>query len=250
MSYQAGGPGSNVQPYPNMFDPTQMSNQFSAYNNQSFPVGNYSGVPVNAATGQPITSYQAPPTVPSQGTTLNTSPNQAQWGINNSMINAMGQGGTSADMSNAVNMRSQNDAAYGMQQPYGGPVLQSNAPPGSATNTNSALANISSPSSNAYLEALANPGNPVEQGINISGSYQPGSSDFSQILASLQASKGSQMQAAPPPGIGGGSSGLSYGGTGSGNAFLTALAALRGSGTTGAAGGGTAGPVGGGSGGR
>jgi hypothetical protein len=48
---------------PYMFDPTQKSNQFSNYNNQRIPYPptynpGLAGGPVNAATGQPIQSYQ------------------------------------------------------------------------------------------------------------------------------------------------------------------------------------------------
>ena len=45
-----------------MFDPTQASNQFSNYNNAALPwppsYNTGAGGPVNAATGQPIQSFQ------------------------------------------------------------------------------------------------------------------------------------------------------------------------------------------------
>jgi hypothetical protein len=130
---------------PTMFDPTQASNQFSNYNNARLPFPpTYNGVPVNAATGQPIQSYldwqranPAPAAQPTPGTTLNQTPN-AQWSYNTAMLNDMGRRlGTGGPMgsgmgrdigsgmtaSDIINLRARNNAAYGMQQ-GAGPVLQ------------------------------------------------------------------------------------------------------------------------------
>jgi hypothetical protein len=64
---------------PTMFDPTQLSNQFSNYNNQRMPYPpSYGGTPVNAATGQPIQSYQNWLQQNPGGMTLNATPAQPQ----------------------------------------------------------------------------------------------------------------------------------------------------------------------------
>jgi len=62
-----------VNPY--MFDPTQKSNQFSNYNNAALPwPPSYNGAPVNAATGQPIPSFQAWQAANPGGVSLNATP--------------------------------------------------------------------------------------------------------------------------------------------------------------------------------
>jgi hypothetical protein len=65
---------------PGMFDPTGWAptDPYSNYQNTRLPFPpTYYGTPSNAATGQPIASYQAP-AQPPQGTTLNTAPQYAQ----------------------------------------------------------------------------------------------------------------------------------------------------------------------------
>jgi hypothetical protein len=64
---------------PTMFDPTQKSNQFSNFNDAPFPwPPTYNtgpaGGPVNAATGQPIQSFQQWQQANPGGTTLNATP--------------------------------------------------------------------------------------------------------------------------------------------------------------------------------
>jgi hypothetical protein len=131
-------------------------------------VGYINGWPTNAE-GQPI---QPPP-----GMTLNQTPqtpappppaappNQGQWAMNNSMINAMGQGvQPGASIDNVVNMRAQNNAAYnqgGFGPGYwGGPGLQAaqagTLPPGTVNpnmDAQQALAAI-----NAYGAQVGYPG--------------------------------------------------------------------------------------------
>jgi hypothetical protein len=63
---------------PTMFDPTQASNQFSQYNNQRFPFpptyNTGAGGPVNAATGQPIQSFQQWQAANPGGVSINSTP--------------------------------------------------------------------------------------------------------------------------------------------------------------------------------
>ena len=65
---------------PWMFDPSQLSNQFSNYNNQAMPwpptYNTAAGGPVSAATGQPIQSFQAWQQANPGGTTLNNTASQ------------------------------------------------------------------------------------------------------------------------------------------------------------------------------
>jgi hypothetical protein len=63
---------------PTMFDPTQQSNQFSNYNNAALPwpptYNTGAGGPVNAATGQPIPSFQQWQQQNPGGMSINTTP--------------------------------------------------------------------------------------------------------------------------------------------------------------------------------
>jgi|SRR5215472_7683205 len=86
---------------PWMFDPTQKSNQFSNYNNAPLPYPpTYNGVPVNAATGQPIQSYLDWQKANPGGVTLNQTPStpapapspDLQQMMMRNMANAAGQG--------------------------------------------------------------------------------------------------------------------------------------------------------------
>jgi hypothetical protein len=65
---------------PYMFDPSQQSNQFSNYNNQALPwpptYNTGAGGPNNAATGQPIQSFQQWQQQNPGGMTLNSTPSQ------------------------------------------------------------------------------------------------------------------------------------------------------------------------------
>jgi len=62
---------------PTMFDPTQASNQFSNFNNAAIPYPpTYNGVPVNAATGQPIQSFLDWQKANPGGMSINSTPAQ------------------------------------------------------------------------------------------------------------------------------------------------------------------------------
>jgi hypothetical protein len=67
---------------PTMFDPTQASNQFSNYNNAALPwppsYNTGAGGPVNAATGQPIQSFQNWQQANPGGMSINSTPGQPQ----------------------------------------------------------------------------------------------------------------------------------------------------------------------------
>ena len=88
---------------PWMFDPSQQSNQFSNYNNAALPwpptYNTGAGGPVNAATGQPIQSFQQWQQQNPGGMSINATPaqpapqqpNSGQWAMNNAMLNSMGQ---------------------------------------------------------------------------------------------------------------------------------------------------------------
>ena len=65
---------------PWMFDPSQQSNQFSNYNNAALPwpptYNTGAGGPVNAATGQPIQSFQQWQQQNPGGMSINATPAQ------------------------------------------------------------------------------------------------------------------------------------------------------------------------------
>jgi hypothetical protein len=165
--------------------------------------------------------------------TLNATPQapqqpQGQWGYNNDMLNAMGRnlamgqrGGMGAG--DIVDMRAQNNALYGMQQPYGGPVLQSSGPnaaqgPGATGGPAAAPQGSGQPNNwQAALSALANPGNPVTPGATVpqmTGSQPAGgvnqaflsqagpgmNQNFLSALAAIQGRGGQGGQAAPTGG--------------------------------------------------
>jgi hypothetical protein len=170
-------------PYADLLNTTGMAGMFNPNPYLEFqgkiPEAGYSDWPTDAS-GNPI---QQPP-----GMTLNNTPaapppaaatgTPQQWGYNNSMLNAMGRnlpsgqgsggfgyqgGGGGLRLGDIVDLRAQNNAAYGMKQPFGGPVLQSNAQPSPAAAAPAAAANPSGLSRDQYLQLLANPG-PVPMG--------------------------------------------------------------------------------------
>jgi hypothetical protein len=67
---------------PTMFDPTQASNQYSNYNGAALPwppsYNTGAGGPVNAATGQPIASFQQWQQANPAGMSINSTPSQPQ----------------------------------------------------------------------------------------------------------------------------------------------------------------------------
>jgi hypothetical protein len=156
---------------PTMFDPTQRSNQFSNFNNAPLPwPPTYNGVPVNAATGQPIQSFldwqQANP----GGTTLNSTPAQPQAapapaapgrGMLGGGMNYQGAGGQPGNyMAPQFGPAMQSFMA-------GGPMLYGNQQPAQAAPQ--AAPQASGPPNNwqAAINALANPGRVQTMGANV-----------------------------------------------------------------------------------
>jgi hypothetical protein len=193
---------------PWMFDPSQLSNQFSLYNNQALPFpptyNDTAGGPVNAATGQPIASYQQWKQQNPGGLTLNATPAQPQapqaqpmgqqgalWA--NYLLGggqgaapsagapgAVGMYGASgrdpANMANLVNflggassgvMQNTGAPGYGM----GGGAGAGGAPPGAGGGGQGGSPN----NWYAALNALSNPGTPAVGGATVpmAQGYQP-----------------------------------------------------------------------------
>ena len=171
---------------PWMFDPSQLSNQFSNYNNQRMPGPSYNpglaGGPVNAATGQPIASYQQWAAQNPAGMTLNATPATPQpapapsggitWNGNTAM-NSSGQRATPSQIMQNVYSQLGYQPVYGQvgrvsgQQigatPYQGPPQQQQ-PQATAPQAQTP----SQPGQwQAALNALANPGNPVTPGATV-----------------------------------------------------------------------------------
>lgn len=201
---------NNVPTYPAMFDPSQMSNQFSNFNGSAIPwPTSYVGAPTDSM-GNPIKSYMPPPQ-PVPGTTINSAPNNnlAQWqAVQQANMNGIG-GITSqmaaagiADQKQANAIRVAMNSGMFPQQPQPQPSTPSN--------------------SSAYLSALANPGKVTTPGSSVAPiPYNPNQSSdvFNTILAQLKG----QAPAAAPAGIGGGSSGISTGA----NNFLNLLSGIQ-----------------------
>jgi hypothetical protein len=154
---------------PYMFEPSQLSNQFSNYNNAALPwppsYNTGAGGPVNAATGRPIQSFQqwqqanpggmninATPAQPAPPTTALLSPQLAMQGFGSRPVG----GGMVQDYG-------PNGAFGGQSIPYGSahPAAQQQAP--------QAAPQASGPPNNwqAAINALANPGNPVTPGATV-----------------------------------------------------------------------------------
>lgn len=171
---------------PWMFDPSQQSNQFSNYNNTALPWPptynpGLQGGPVNAATGQPIQSFQqwqaqnpggmsinATPAQPAQ----QAQPNSGQGAFNNAMLNSMGLAA-----SNQMAAQQQSGARGGAQTPWSGPSMSdiinmrgmNNAMyPGQGGSPGSAGGQGAAPNNwQAAINSLANPGNPMTMGANV-----------------------------------------------------------------------------------
>ena len=168
---------------PWMFDPSQQSNQFSNYNNAALPwppsYNTGAGGPVNAATGQPIQSFQQWQAQNPGGMSINATPaqpapqppNSGQWAMNNAMLNSMGQqasqGGPSQQMNNVVDMRAQNNAMYGVGLGPGGSVPQPGAVAAQQGGGQGGGQGAAPNNWQAAINALANPGNPTTMGANV-----------------------------------------------------------------------------------
>jgi hypothetical protein len=172
---------------PSMFDPTQQSNQFSQYNNAPMPwPPTYNtgpaGGPVNAATGQPIQSFQDWQKANPGGTTINSTPAAPQQQPDmTAMRNAALTGQPGAALAYGANFAPQGSPP-GIQQMYGQnfaaftPKQNWQAP---AAAPQQAQPQASAPPNNwmAAINALANPGKVQTQGATVpmqSGSQPAG----------------------------------------------------------------------------
>lgn len=179
---------------PYMFEPSQVSNAFSNFNNAALPwPPSYNGVPVNAATGKPIQSFldwqQANP----GGVSLNSTPSQPQ---QQAAPYADGSKYGNWDAFTSPTQNWNNQQAAGNQQRVAAiNAANPNDPAGAAfmnawMNSTGAQPNnpfipgmggggmqmaapqqpqASGPPNNwqAAINALANPGNPMTQGANV-----------------------------------------------------------------------------------
>lgn len=177
------------------FDPSQWSNPYSSYQSSALPMPSYVGVPYNSM-GQPIqpTPGMTVNQTPSQPTPAPTgaSNTQQQWAYNNAMLNAMGQNaGQGQPSPNIVNLRQMNNQMYGMQQPWGGPVLQSSGPnaaqPAAGAAAPAVSANAAGLTPQQYMAMRANPGYVTTPGATVpqaSSAWQPSNSGvLQQFLA-------------------------------------------------------------------
>ena len=159
---------------PWMFDPSQMSNQFSNYNNAALPFppsyNTGAGGPVSAATGQPIQSFQAWQQANPGGTTINNTPAQPQapqgQTIGQGFAQALGMG---ANPQAASMLMASLGMGQGVQnQTYGGGPQQPQQ---------AAAPQASGQPNNWYaaLNALSNPGTPAIGGATVpmQTGYQP-----------------------------------------------------------------------------
>jgi len=185
---------------PTMFDPTQQSNQFSNYNNAALPwPPTYNGAPVNAATGQPIPSFQAWQAANPGGVSLNATPAQPQAAAPPTngafspqqagrLLNATGQWGLTGQGGNgmggvnnqvALDRFNQLTAGYGAQ-PQASSVTgaQGGAAQGGAAPNNW----------QAAINALANPGHVQTMGAQVPlvQGYQPSGGINAAFLQNAQ----------------------------------------------------------------
>ena len=186
---------------PTMFDPTQKSNAYSNYNNAALPYppsyNSGAGGPVNAATGQPIASFQQWQQQNPGGMVLNNTPAQPQ--------SAAPQSGSPYPPGSAQDLAwqalmAQPAAVQNMQQAASSAASGGNAPGAYYAQGNSGFgsnqyqqqpmvpfqgqqpwqgqgqaqaapqqtSSWQQPNNwQAALNSLANPGNPVTQGANV-----------------------------------------------------------------------------------
>ena len=187
---------ANIYPYPLQFDPSQWSNKYSQYYGMPLPfMGQMAGAPTDAH-GNPIQSYTDaqtahdawnaanPAPAVAQGTTLNSAPQQQ---LQRTYLgqgtggaaggqNAMGSGGPTAGQS-----------AYGYTMaPQQGMAAQSQSQAPAAAPQNPV--NMSQ----AYLNALANPGKVTTPGATVPQANLPSNQSgvLQQFLANWQNSGG------------------------------------------------------------
>ena len=176
---------------PTMFDPTQKSNQFSNYNNAALPwpptYNTGGGGPVNAATGQPIPSFQQWQQQNPGGMSINStpaapaaapaSPQAPQWGaiypggpiVNQSPIQSSGGFSAGGVLPSGEN--------YGSSTPTYIPTRYGAAPALQQQASQVPQAQASGPPNNwqAAINALSNPGKVQTMGANVPQvtGYQP-----------------------------------------------------------------------------
>ena len=181
---------------PWMFDPSQKSNQFSNYNNQALPwpptYNTGAGGPVNAATGQPIQSFQQWQQQNPGGMSINTTPTAPappqQSNVPQFIRSPGGQVSGGAASVNAGLQGGQNipgqwmpNPAYAMQQqqaaPQAAPQAQASGPPNNWQ---------------AAINALSNPGKVTTQGATVPQvtGYQPSGGVNNAFLQQAGAGQG------------------------------------------------------------
>lgn len=148
---------------PYMFDPSQQSNQFSNYNNQALPwpptYNTGAGGPVNAATGQPIQSFQQWQQQNPGGLSLNSTPAQpAPQAAPGGHYVQTGGGQYSGGGQNYGQLAGTNAPTQNVWVPNQAPAPQQAAAP-----------QASGPPNNwqAALNALANPGKVTTPGATV-----------------------------------------------------------------------------------
>jgi hypothetical protein len=179
---------------PTMFDPTQKSNQFSPYNNAPFPFPptynpGWAGGPVNAATGQPIQSFQQWQQANPAGVTLNQTPAQpastaGQYAPGDLLAGAkVSPGAASWMQSNPMMAQIAGWQALGSPEQsragntFGDPYLNMVANTSGGAPKAASQQQAQGPPNNwqAAINALANPGNPQTMGatVPLAQGYQP-----------------------------------------------------------------------------
>jgi hypothetical protein len=191
---------------PTMFDPTQKSNQFSNYNNAALPwpptYNTGAGGPVNAATGQPIQSFQQWQQANPGGMSINTTPAAPAaapqtYGLQPSQLAGRSplnpSGNQAFGMANWGGMMSpQAQELYRNQQ-----FAQPGQMPGQAAGMQQQAApqqQASGPPNNwqAAINALANPGRVQTQGATVPQvtGYQPSGGVNNAFLQQAGAGQG------------------------------------------------------------
>jgi len=200
-------------------DPTQWSNQFSNFNNAALPptsyvppATNWQGMPIQ---GQPQAQPQAA-APPNTGTTLNSSP-----GVSNQVLAQLLARPASPSAYSWGNNQSGYDPGLSSTQALAA-LNKANPPQQPAATQPAATSGVGQ----SYLSALANPGYIQTPGANVpfSMGFQPSGGVFNSMF---QGGGFQPSATAAPPGIGGGSAGLTFGGN---PGFMSAIAALQGMG--------------------
>jgi hypothetical protein len=183
---------------PYMFDPTQLSNAYSNYNNAALPwppsYNTGAGGPVNAATGQPIQSFQDWQAANPGGMNINATPTQPQ---------AQAAAAPSNPFAGVQIPQGQNTA---VAQPRGGlnpqqwqalTPQQRSAAMGPMSQYASGLAMM--PSGNNFVASGSNPSGSNPQASNALAWMNAGGSGFNQMAGQGAPQAGQQGGAGAPP---------------------------------------------------